>query len=167
MLKRLALLLALLPLAAEAKAPPRAVKAEPGMVSAADPRATAAGVEILRAGGTAADAAVAMMAALNVVEPLHSGLGGGGFLVYSDAQHRTTSYDGRETAPAAADPYWFYVDGKPLKHNDAVPGGRFERDQCVDLRRAFWAGMVATKAVERVFSTRTGRQVGEALQVPE
>ncbi len=124
MLKRLALLLALLPLAAEAKAPPRAVKAEPGMVSAADPRATAAGVEILRAGGTAADAAVAMMAALNVVEPLHSGLGGGGFLVYSDAQHRTTSYDGRETAPAAADPYWFYVDGKPLKHNDAVPGGR-------------------------------------------
>lgn len=124
MLKRLALLLALLPLAATAKAPPHAAKTQPGMVSAADPRATAAGVEILRKGGTAADAAVAMMAALNVVEPLHSGLGGGGFLVYSDAAHHTTSYDGREAAPAAADPYWFYVDGKPLKHNDAVPGGR-------------------------------------------
>ena len=70
----------------------------------ADTITTAAGVEILREGGSAADAAVAMMAALNVVEPLHSGLGAGGCLVYSAAQRRTTRYDGREAAPAAAAP---------------------------------------------------------------
>ncbi len=111
----------LLPIeAAPAKAPPTAQ----GMVSAADPRAAAAGVEILRAGGSAADAAIATMAALNVVEPLHSGLGGGGFMVHSDTKGVLTSYDGREAAPAAATPYWFYVDGKPLSHGAAVPGGR-------------------------------------------
>jgi gamma-glutamyltranspeptidase/glutathione hydrolase len=100
--------------------------AEPGMVSAADPRATAAGAEILRAGGSAADAAVAMMLALAVVEPGHSGLGGGGFLVFHDAVHnKTASYDGREAAPKAADPHWFYgADGQPMTHSQAVPGGR-------------------------------------------
>ncbi len=97
-----------------------------GMVSAADPRAAAAGVVMLRAGGSAADAAVAMMLALNVVEPLHSGIGGGGFLVHHDAHTgRFEGYDGRETAPAAADPHWFYgSDGRPLSHEDAIPGGR-------------------------------------------
>lgn len=110
------------PLAARA-APARI---EPGMVSSADPRAAAAGAEILRAGGSAADAAVAMMLALSVVEPGHSGLGGGGFLVHYDAAHKATaSYDGREAAPKAADPYWFYgADGQPLTHAQAVPGGR-------------------------------------------
>ncbi|MDO6416678.1 gamma-glutamyltransferase [Sphingomonas sp. BIUV-7] len=100
--------------------------AEPGMVSAADPRATAAGAEILRAGGSAADAAVAMMLALSVVEPGHSGLGGGGFLVFHDAaRHATVTYDGREAAPKAADPHWFYgADGEPMTHAQAVPGGR-------------------------------------------
>jgi gamma-glutamyltranspeptidase/glutathione hydrolase len=98
--------------------------ARQGMVSAADPRAAAAGAEILRAGGSATDAAIAIMLALNVVEPLHSGLGGGGFMVHSDSQGHLTSYDGREAAPAAATPYWFYVDGKPLSHGAAVPGGR-------------------------------------------
>lgn len=123
MLTRLAALFALLPLAAlPAKAPP--ARPLPGMVSAADPRAVAAGVEILRAGGTAADAAVATMAALNVVEPLHSGLGGGGFLVYQDAKGKISGYDGREAAPAAATPDWFYVNGQPLSHSDAIPGGR-------------------------------------------
>lgn len=96
------------------------------MVSAADPRAAQAGVEILRKGGTAADAAVAMMAALGVVEPGHSGLGGGGFLIYYDARTRKlTSYDAREAAPKAATPDWFFgPDGKPLPHDKAIPGGR-------------------------------------------
>lgn len=108
--------------------PPALAKppAEPGMVSAADPRATAAGAEILREGGSAADAAIAIMLALAVVEPGHSGLGGGGFLVFHDAAHnKTITVDGREAAPKAADPHWFYgPDGKPLTHGQAVPGGR-------------------------------------------
>jgi gamma-glutamyltranspeptidase/glutathione hydrolase len=97
-----------------------------GMVSCADPRAAAAGVEMLRAGGSAADAAAAMMLALNVVEPQSSGIGGGGFLVHEDGRsHALDSYDGRETAPAAAGPRWFYrPDGTPLSHAEAVPGGR-------------------------------------------
>ncbi|WP_294393564.1 gamma-glutamyltransferase [uncultured Sphingomonas sp.] len=98
----------------------------PGAVSAADPRAAAAGVEILRAGGSAADAAVAMMLALNVVEPQSSGIGGGGFLVHHDARgNSTTSFDGREQAPMAAGPHWFYdAAGRPMSHRDAIPGGR-------------------------------------------
>src|SRR6478735_6703972 len=89
-----------LPLAAPARAP----AAGEGSVSAADPRATAAGAEILRAGGSAADAAIAMMLALNVVEPGHSGIGGGAFLVFHDAKTgKVTSYNAREAAPAAAD----------------------------------------------------------------
>lgn len=97
-----------------------------GMVSAADPRAAAAGVEILREGGSATDAAIATMLALGVVEPQSSGLGGGSFLVLYDAKTRaTTTVDGRETAPMAADDRWFYdAAGKPLSHFAAVPGGR-------------------------------------------
>ena len=96
------------------------------MVSAADPRAAAAGVEILRAGGSATDAAIATMLALNVVEPQSSGLGGGSFFVLHDARTRKVStIDGREAAPAAADPRWFYgSDGQPMSHAQAVPGGR-------------------------------------------
>jgi len=96
------------------------------LVSAADERATAAGVEILNKGGTAADAAVAMMAALGVVEPGHSGIGGGGFMLYHDARTgKTTSYDAREAAPMAADMRWFFgADGKPLPIFQAIPGGR-------------------------------------------
>ncbi len=117
--KLLATLLAfLLPLAPQAHAQ--------GMVSAADPRAAAAGVEILRAGGSATDAAIATMLALNVVEPQNSGIGGGGFFVrYDAATGRTITIDGREAAPMAADPHWFYApDGTPLSHAAAVPGGR-------------------------------------------
>ena len=97
-----------------------------GMVSAADPRAAAAGVEILKAGGSATDAAIATMLALNVVEPQNSGIGGGSFMVHHDARSAaTTSFDGREAAPAAADARWFYgKDGKPLPFTAAVPGGR-------------------------------------------
>ncbi|MBV8686053.1 MAG: gamma-glutamyltransferase [Alphaproteobacteria bacterium] len=96
------------------------------MVSAADPRAAAAGVEILRKGGSATDAAIATMLALNVVEPQSAGIGGGAFFVRHDARSgATTTIDGREAAPKAADPRWFYrPDGTPLSHEEAVPGGR-------------------------------------------
>ena len=96
----------------------------PGMVSAADPRAAAAGAEMLRAGGSAADAALATLLAINVVEPQSSGIGGGGFLVYEDGSGIPKSYDGRETAPAAAHGDWFIVDGRPLTLDEAIPGGR-------------------------------------------
>ena len=96
-----------------------------GAVSAADPRAVEAGVETLRAGGSAVDAAIATMLALTVVEPQSSGIGGGGFLVYHDQQrHDLTSYDGRETAPHAATPSYFLdAQGQPRQRSDAIPGG--------------------------------------------
>jgi gamma-glutamyltranspeptidase/glutathione hydrolase len=102
------------------------VKPAQGMVSAADPRAVAAGVEILNAGGSATDAAIATMLALNVVEPQSSGMGGGTFFVRHDAATgRISTIDGREAAPAAADDKWFYdAKGNPLPHDAAVPGGR-------------------------------------------
>jgi gamma-glutamyltranspeptidase/glutathione hydrolase len=108
---------------APAAAPPPKV---PGMVSAADPRAAAAGVEILKAGGSATDAAIATMLALNVVEPQSSGIGGGSFWVSHAAKTgRVTTIDARETAPAAATPRWFYdAAGRPMSHAEAVPGGR-------------------------------------------
>jgi len=96
-----------------------------GMVSAADARAAAAGAEMLRAGGSATDAAIATMLALGVVEPQSSGLGGGSFWVRHAADGRLSTIDAREAAPAAADPRWFYGDdGKPMSHAAAVPGGR-------------------------------------------
>ncbi|MGS1015988.1 gamma-glutamyltransferase [Allosphingosinicella humi] len=109
-----------------AEARPETVAARPsGAVSSADPRASEAGREILRAGGSASDAAIAMMAALTVVEPQSSGIGGGGFFVVHDAaDNRMETYDGRETAPAAATPHYFFLDGKPLSHAEAVPGGK-------------------------------------------
>ncbi|MFA6123899.1 gamma-glutamyltransferase [Sphingomonas sp.] len=121
-----ALALLLLTPAAEARRPVPKPATDLGMVSAADPRAAAAGAEILRKGGSATDAAIATMLVLNVVEPQNSGIGGGSFLVHHDAAtNRTTGFDGREAAPAAADPRWFYgADGKPLPIFSAIPGGR-------------------------------------------
>ncbi|HEX4738131.1 MAG TPA: gamma-glutamyltransferase [Allosphingosinicella sp.] len=121
--------LAAFPALADARPAPqahRAVRSEPGLVSAADPRAAAAGVEILRKGGSATDAAIATMLALNVVEPESSGIGGGSFIVrYDSASGRTDTIDGREAAPKAADPHWFYTAaGTPLSHSAAIPGGR-------------------------------------------
>jgi gamma-glutamyltranspeptidase/glutathione hydrolase len=95
-----------------------------GMVSAADPRAAAAGAEMLRKGGTAADAAFATLLALNVVEPQSSGIGGGGYLVYSAKGGAPVTFDGRETAPHAATGTWFYKDGQPMAHDEAIPGGK-------------------------------------------
>jgi gamma-glutamyltranspeptidase/glutathione hydrolase len=94
------------------------------MVSAADPRAAEAGAEILRAGGSAADAALATLLALTVVEPQSSGIGGGGFLVYHDEDGEPDTYDGREEAPAAAGGDWFFVNGKPMPIDQAIPGGK-------------------------------------------
>ena len=122
------LLFAALLLAMSAAAPARDVPKPPaqGMVSAADPRAAAAGVEILNAGGSATDAAIATMLALNVVEPQNSGIGGGSFWVMHEAgTAKTTTIDAREAAPMAADGRWFYGDdGQPMSHAAAVPGGR-------------------------------------------
>lgn len=94
-----------------------------GMVSAADPRAAEAGAQMLRDGGSATDAAVATLLALNVVEPQSSGIGGGGFLVLDDGKGGIETIDGRETAPMAATPHWFEVNGKTLSVPEAIPGG--------------------------------------------
>ncbi|HYX46592.1 MAG TPA: gamma-glutamyltransferase [Sphingomicrobium sp.] len=96
----------------------------PGMVSAADPRAAAAGVEVLHEGGSASDAAFATLLALNVVEPQSSGIGGGGYLVYSERGGPPVTYDGREKAPHAATGTWFFKNGQPMEFSDAQPGGK-------------------------------------------
>jgi len=127
MLTRLLFPLALLLAACAPSAVPVASARAPavGAVSAADPRAAEAGMEILRAGGSASDAVAAVMLALTVVEPQSSGLGGGGFLLYHDERSdRLSSYDGRETAPAAATPAWFLdAAGRARSRRDAVAGG--------------------------------------------
>ncbi len=95
------------------------------MVAAAHPLAVEAGLEILDAGGSAADAAIAVQLVLNLVEPHASGLGGGAYLLHYDARQRAMlAYDGRETAPAAATPELFLREGKPLSFRAAVIGGR-------------------------------------------
>lgn len=96
------------------------------MVVAAHPLAAEAGRDILRKGGNAIDATIATALVLNLVEPQSSGLGGGGFLVYYDAKRRSvTTFDGRETAPAAAKPDRFLnPDGTPMAFFTAVVGGR-------------------------------------------
>ena len=110
-------------------ATPQDVTAQPApkaMVAAANPMAVEAGLKVLRAGGTAADAAVAVQATLGLVEPQSSGLGGGAFMTYYDAKTKqVTAYNGRETAPAAATPKLFYGDdGKPLNRTTAILSGR-------------------------------------------
>lgn len=112
------------PTPVSARAAPLAPQPATGVVSAADPRAAAAGAEMLRAGGSATDAAIATMLALSVVEPQSTGLGGGGFMITGSAGGQVETYDGRESAPAAATADWFYRDGKPMDHSAAIPGGR-------------------------------------------
>lgn len=99
--------------------------APPSMVAAAHPLAVEAGLEMLRRGGTAVDAAIAVQMMLGVVEPHASGIGGGGFLLHYDGSgHAITVYDGRETAPAGASPTMFLsADGKPLGYREAVASG--------------------------------------------
>jgi gamma-glutamyltranspeptidase/glutathione hydrolase len=97
-----------------------------GFVAAANPLAVEAGLRVLRDGGSAADAAVAIQAVLSLVEPQSSGLGGGSFMTFYDAKTgKVTAYDGREKAPAAATPDLFMgADGKPLPFVTALLSGR-------------------------------------------
>ncbi len=103
-----------------------------GMVVTANPEATEAGMKIIRAGGSAIDAAIAIEATLSLVEPQSSGLAGGAFLLHYDAETKSlSSYDGRETAPAAINPKQFlneegeripYFEAKNSGLSTGVPG---------------------------------------------
>lgn len=94
------------------------------MVAAANPLAVAAGLQMLRQGGSAVDAAIATQLVLNLVEPQSSGIGGGAFLLHWDAKSQTLrTYDGRETAPAAAKPDRFLKNGRPLPFGKVVKSG--------------------------------------------
>jgi gamma-glutamyltranspeptidase / glutathione hydrolase len=108
------------PVSAQAEA------AKKHMIAAANPLAAQAGLKILRAGGSAVDAAIATQLVLTLVEPQSSGIGGGAFMLHYDAASKTTvAFDGRETAPAAATEKLFLkADGKRMKFFAAVVGGR-------------------------------------------
>jgi len=94
------------------------------MAASANPLATQAGLDILRAGGSAVDAAISIQLVLALVEPQSSGLGGGAFLMHWDGT-QVVAMDGRETAPMAADERLFLTaEGKPMPFYDAVVGGR-------------------------------------------
>ncbi|MFP5336152.1 MAG: gamma-glutamyltransferase [Actinomycetes bacterium] len=95
-----------------------------GAVATVDPEATRIGLEVLRKGGNAVDAAVAAAAALGVTEPYSAGIGGGGFLVYYDAASgEVHTVDGRETAPQAMQSDAFVEDGRPIPFGEAVSSG--------------------------------------------
>ena len=93
-------------------------------VAAANPLATDAGYQILKAGGSAIDAAIAVQMVLTLVEPQSSGIGGGAFLLHSNGR-AVEAFDGRETAPMAANEQLFMgADDKPMPFYDGVVGGR-------------------------------------------
>lgn len=93
-------------------------------VASAHPLASQAGYHVLKAGGSAVDAAIAVQMVLTLVEPQSSGIGGGAFLMHADGT-TVEAFDGRETAPALADENMFLLpDGKPMAFADAVVGGR-------------------------------------------
>ncbi len=128
MIQRLFAFLALALLATPVHAqtvPPPAERESVALVSSADARASAAGREMLDAGGSATDAALATMIMLTLVEPQSSGIGGGGFFVHHDAAtNRIATIDGRETAPRRARPDRFLgPDGRPRGFREVVPGG--------------------------------------------
>ncbi|MEU0957469.1 gamma-glutamyltransferase [Streptomyces niveus] len=118
------------PTEAPAKAPTKTPAKTPfavgygGAVSSVDKDASAAGIEVLRRGGNAVDAAVATAAALGVTEPYSAGIGGGGYFVYYDAASRSVhTIDGRETAPKSADANLFQEDGKPIPFAEGMTSG--------------------------------------------
>lgn len=112
--------------AREAAPVPAAQQERQVFVAAANPLAVEAGLAVLRRGGSAVDAAIAMQAMLSLVEPQSSGVGGGAFITYLDgASGKITIYDGREVAPAGAQPDMFLdAAGKPLPFMTAVVSGR-------------------------------------------
>ena len=113
------------PEAATAVGERQLARARQWMAASANPLATDAGTTVLREGGSAVDAAIAMQMVLALVEPQSSGLGGGAFLLsYELGSGRGRSYDGRETAPAAAMPDRFLKDGKPVAFGEAVNSGK-------------------------------------------
>ncbi|HEY5339353.1 MAG TPA: gamma-glutamyltransferase, partial [Rhizomicrobium sp.] len=101
------------------------VTAKHHMIVTDSPFATEAGLKMLRAGGSAVDAAIAAQLMLTLTEPESTGIGGGAFMVLFDpAQKKVTTFDGREMAPASATPGMFLdANGKPRGHFDAIPGG--------------------------------------------
>ncbi|OJU13540.1 MAG: gamma-glutamyltransferase [Caulobacterales bacterium 68-7] len=109
-----------------ASAPPPATAGPRVMASAANPLATQAAIRVLKEGGSAVDAAVAVQAVLGLVEPQSSGLGGGAFMTFYDAKARkVVAYNGRETAPAGATPDMFLgPEGRPMPFPQAVTSGR-------------------------------------------
>ncbi|MDW8804467.1 gamma-glutamyltransferase [Streptomyces scabiei] len=133
--RKLAVLAAASAVVTVGAAPPSPAAADPvekvplavghgGAVSSVDPDASAAGVEVLRKGGNAVDAAVATAAALGVTEPYSAGIGGGGYFVYYDARSRTVhTIDGRETAPLSADENLFLENGTAIPFAEAVTSG--------------------------------------------
>lgn len=156
------------------------VSADTHMVVSANPLASAAGHQVLRVGGSAADAAVAVQLVLNLVEPQSSGLGGGGFLLYwNDGLGTLTAYDARERAPLAADPdYWTGPDGAPMGFWEAVVGGRSAgvpgtpmllEAIHADHGRLPWSGLAlpAIRLAERGFpvSQRLAASIAEAEQL--
>ncbi|XUZ27610.1 gamma-glutamyltransferase [Streptomyces sp. RMIT01] len=95
-----------------------------GAVASVDADASAAGIEVLRKGGNAVDAAVATAAALGVTEPYSAGIGGGGYFVHYDAKTRQVrTIDGRETAPRSADASLFLENGRPIPFAEGVTSG--------------------------------------------
>ncbi|MFK7939828.1 MAG: gamma-glutamyltransferase [Roseovarius sp.] len=138
--------------AQDAKAAGVPVQADTWMIAAANPLAVEAGAKALRAGGTAADAMVAVQAVLGLVEPQSSGLGGGAFLVWYDAASgEMTTLDGRETAPLAATPRLFQTPGgDPMGFFDAVVGGRS-------------VGTPGTPALMQAAHTRWGQRPWDSL----
>ena len=114
------------PVAPTPTGPPRSAEAvgTGGAVASVDPEATAIGIDVLRSGGNAVDAAVATAAALGVTEPYSAGIGGGGYFVYYDAASgRVSTIDGRETAPATATENYFVENGQPIPFDQAVTSG--------------------------------------------
>ncbi|WP_016954059.1 gamma-glutamyltransferase [Catenovulum agarivorans] len=113
------------PEAATGLKPKNLVTSEHAMVVAANPYAVEAGLKVLKLGGSAFDAAIAVQMVLTLVEPQSSGIGGGAFILHWDEEkQKLTGLDGRETAPSQANSELFFENGKPVSWHQAVVGGR-------------------------------------------